>query len=63
MSWDRIAGIGMPAWRDGEDLCALADGDRHLGHVINEGEWQAFDALRIISQSRNMKVHDIAEDV
>ena len=45
MSWDRIAGIGMPAWRDGEDLCALADGDRHLGHVVNEGEWQAFDAI------------------
>lgn len=45
MSWDQIAGIGMPAWRDGEDLCALADGDRHLGHVINDGEWHAFDAV------------------
>lgn len=45
MSWDRIAGIGMPAWRDGEDLCALADGDRHLGHVVNEGDWHAFDAI------------------
>lgn len=45
MSWDEIAGIAMPAWRDGEDLCALADGDRHLGHVINDGKWHAFDAI------------------
>lgn len=45
MSWEQIAGVSMPAWRDGEDLCALADGDRHLGHVVNEGQWQAFDAI------------------
>ena len=39
----KIAMTGMPAWRDGENICALADGDRHLGHVVYTGEWEAFD--------------------
>jgi hypothetical protein len=41
----RIAMTTMPAWRDGENICALADGDRHLGHVVYTGEWEAFDGI------------------
>ena len=36
--------MGMAVWRDAEDICALADNDRHLGHIVNEGKWRAFDA-------------------
>jgi hypothetical protein len=36
---------GMPVWCDAEDFCALADGDRHLGHIVYTGEWEAFDAI------------------
>ncbi len=45
MDWERIASIGMAVWRDGKDICALSDDDRHLGHVVNDGKWHAFDAV------------------
>jgi len=32
-------------WRDSTDICALADGERHLGHILLiGGRWYAFDA-------------------
>jgi hypothetical protein len=32
------------AWRNSANVCALADSDRHLGHVVREGEgWVAYD--------------------
>jgi hypothetical protein len=40
-----MATTGMPVWCDGEDFCAFADGERHLGHIIYTGEWEAFDAI------------------
>lgn len=45
MNWSQIASIGMPVWRDAKDVCALADSDRHLGHIVNQGDWHAFDAV------------------
>lgn len=47
------AGISNPAcgfaavWRNAKDICALADNERHLGHVVRNGQWQAFDATRL----------------
>ncbi len=35
----------MPVWRDAEDICTFADCDRHLGHIVNTGDWQAFDGI------------------
>jgi hypothetical protein len=33
-------------WSTGEDVCALSDSERHLGHAFREGRrWIAFDAL------------------
>lgn len=33
------------AWRDSISICALADGERHLGHIVKVGErWHAFDS-------------------
>jgi len=32
-------------WRDSPAICALADDDRHLGHIVRAGNhWLAFDA-------------------
>lgn len=45
MSSNQYAGANLPAWRDGDDICAFADGDRHLGHVIDDEGWHAFDAI------------------
>jgi hypothetical protein len=34
-----------PAWRNSQQICALADGERHLGHILQiGGRWYAFDA-------------------
>jgi len=33
------------AWRDSDHICALSDGERHIGHVVKiGGRWHAFDA-------------------
>ncbi|MGD1070297.1 MAG: hypothetical protein ABSB15_09160 [Bryobacteraceae bacterium] len=35
------------AWRDSRSVCCLADGERHLGHIVRAGRsWLAFDATR-----------------
>src|ERR1700679_1059803 len=36
---------GMPVGCDAEDFRTIADGDRHLGHIVYTGEWEAFDAI------------------
>jgi hypothetical protein len=35
---------GKPAWRDSPYVCTLSDNERHLGHIVKENEWVAFDA-------------------
>lgn len=36
---------GTVAWRNSTEICALADGERHLGHIVQiGGRWYAFDA-------------------
>jgi hypothetical protein len=41
-----------PAWRDSEGICALADGERHMGHIVKIGErWYAFDATHFNEES------------
>ena len=35
-------------WRDSRHICALSDGDRHLGHIVLEaGQWICFDATHL----------------
>ncbi len=34
----------MPVWRDSPWVCTLADDERHLGHIVKEDGWVAFDA-------------------
>jgi hypothetical protein len=37
-----------PGWRDSRHVCALSDGDRHLGHIVLiAGQWCAFDATHL----------------
>jgi len=36
---------GDAAWRDSNSICALADDERHWGHILRiGGRWYAFDA-------------------
>lgn len=32
------------SWRNSEHICALADSERHFGHVIKIDQWHAYDA-------------------
>jgi hypothetical protein len=37
-----------PVWRDSPSVCALADDQRHLGHIVRAGNrWLAFDATHV----------------
>jgi hypothetical protein len=36
----------MLAWRNSGHICALSDGERHVGHILRiGGRWHAFDAM------------------
>ena len=43
------------SWQDSDVVCALADSDRHLGHLINRGEWYAYDATHVDEDSQTFK--------
>jgi hypothetical protein len=35
-------------WTDSETVCCLANGERHLGHIVKvDGGWLAFDATHL----------------
>jgi hypothetical protein len=41
---EQTAIFSMPEWRDSASICALADGERHYGHIVKiDGRWHAFD--------------------
>jgi hypothetical protein len=42
---ERQCNAGAPAWRISAQICALSDGERHLGHTVKMGaRWHAYDA-------------------
>lgn len=46
---------GGRAWRNSEIACAYSDSERHLGHVIKMGQWQAYDATHVDEASGYFK--------
>jgi hypothetical protein len=47
---------GEPAWRNSTAICALADGERHLGHILKIGErWYAFDGTHSDEESNGFR--------
>ena len=37
--------LTVPEWRNSGSICALADVERHYGHIAKiDGRWYAFDA-------------------
>jgi len=46
---------GSRTWRRSENICALADGERHFGHVIKTEQWNAYDATRLNGASGGFK--------
>jgi hypothetical protein len=43
------------SWRDSESVCALADTDRHLGHLILREHWYAYDGTQWDNASQDFK--------
>ena len=43
--------VGQPVWCESDHICAIADGDRHLGHGVHaeDGVWHAYDATKLNS--------------
>lgn len=42
----------MHHWRESETLCALANEERHLGHVVQTGQrWMAFDGTHMNAEN------------
>jgi hypothetical protein len=37
-------GAGQREWRNSEFICAFADAERHLGHLVKMEQWHAYDA-------------------
>jgi len=43
-------------WRDSAAVCALADGERHLGHIVRIGaNWHAFDATHFNEEGNGFR--------
>lgn len=42
-------------WRRSDHICAFADGERHLGHVIKTEQWNAYDATHPGEASEGFK--------
>lgn len=43
------------SWSNSKFVCALADSDRHLGHVIKDEKWHAYDATHLNEASQGFK--------
>jgi hypothetical protein len=38
--------VASLTWRHSDHICALSDGERHVGHIVKiGGRWHAFDAM------------------
>jgi hypothetical protein len=51
----RVVRNSSSGWRNSEIACALADTDRHLGHLIKTEEWHAYDATHSNEASTGFK--------
>jgi hypothetical protein len=50
-------------WRSSEYICALSDGDRHLGHVVENMGWHAYDAIHPAGTEGGFRYLGVFEDV
>jgi hypothetical protein len=52
----QIARDRTPGWCDSNNVCALSDGDRHLGHVVlTARKWNAFDATHLDDKRKGFR--------
>ncbi len=44
-------------WRMGHNICALADNERHLGHILHIGNhWMAFDGTHVSDDGKGFRI-------
>ena len=44
-----------PVWHRSGDICAVSDGDRHLGHIVRTDAWEAYDATKLNGNGTGFK--------
>lgn len=49
------ASTAQGSWRNTRYICALADSDRHLGHVVKTDNWHAYDATHSDDAAKGFK--------
>lgn len=52
---NQLSILSNRVWQRRGDVCTLADGDRHLGHIINLGVWHAFDGIHLNETGNGFK--------
>lgn len=46
----------LAEWIDSPDICGLADGERHLGHIVRAGDyWLAFDGTSLNDEKNGLR--------
>jgi hypothetical protein len=53
----------VSTWQQRGDVCTLADGDRHLGHIVNLGVWHAFDGIHLNETGNGFKSVGLFETI
>lgn len=56
MNENACSKLAALAWQNSNSICALTDGERHLGHILKiGGRWHAFDATRLNWESTGFR--------
>ena len=55
MDQQRAAIEQHSTWRNGLYICALSDGNRHLGHIVKLEVWHAYDSIHLNDQQNGFR--------
>jgi hypothetical protein len=60
----RAVASSLPHWQIGDDVCALADSERHLGHILKaESQWIAYDGTCLGENGIGFRLIGIFPDI
>jgi hypothetical protein len=58
-----ISAFSMGFWRTGKKICAFANSERHLGHILKlETQWLACDGTRLAESGSGFRIIGVFPD-
>jgi len=54
--------LAPPVWSDSQYICTLSDEDRHLGHIVEDLGWHAYDAIHLNNKQDGLRYLGHFED-